>query len=641
METIVIVKKLTSKRITIDKPLGLVTITIVFVAIAYAILPMAILQDDYVFQISDGLDGFGGKAQYICDKGTLFCPNKGVNFATSDISKHYFAISYDIYTILSYGLGYLPGQILTRIFGVLTGFFAFQFLLKYLYEIRTKTQTYIIYLVSVAYAITPLSPSRMFAFATLPLVVLLYLKLREKSDYTWLSLFALLIPFFSMFTAVLVFILCFWFIFTIICWGKNRKININLVLSFILMSISTIVLYRFILYEALSAGNTNRALITASEADFWLRFKVYLQDGQYHSTALHGLIILPTMLLMTIWMVCYYWEYKKEDGLLLKKQIIILFGWLLWFLSALIEALQEYGFKVGITLIDGFQWGRLVGFMRPMWYIMIMSFVCFSPKKKIFKNNLTGAFVGLLLAYGIWNGLRVIIGDYITGVYLLRRAIPIYVLIVYYFFAISLFTDLRFRQITIFGLILGQILYVSLASALYNDTGYEIYCLKTHDTTKKSITLKEFYSTELFDWIKMDIEYSGELVAAYGFHPSVLMYNGFETLDRYEAVHSLKMQNQFREIIAPALEKYPQYREYYDTWGGRMYLFGELGYEPERNKKLDDYPLYINTDAFKGYGGKYILSRAKIKNAEDLRLTFINDYDFEDSLYHIYLYETK
>jgi hypothetical protein len=637
------VLKTKSEKPVIEKFFYIITIIIVIISFLYAIVPMTILQGDYVFQISDGLDGFGGKAQFIHDKGTLLNPNKDVNFATSDISKHYFAISYDIYTVLSYGLGYLPGQILTRIFGVLIGFFALQVLLKYIFEDRTEFQTNIIYLVSVAYAITPLSPSRMFAFATLPLVVLLFLKLREKKHYTWVSLFALLVPFFSMFTAVLVFVLCMWCFFTVVCWIKDKKANINLCLSFVFLCISTIILYRYILYEALSSGETNRSLIAASTTDFWLRFKVYLQDGQYHSSGQQGLVLLPTLVLMTIWVIIYYFKYRNDNKCNIKKNVcIISTGWFLWIFSALIEALQEYGFKVGITLIDGFQWGRLVGFMRPMWYMMIMAFVCFPAKNnKIFKNNLIGAIVGLLLAFGVWNGLHLIIGNYTTGVYLLRRAIPIYVLVVYFLFSLLLFTDFKYKQIAIYGLVVGQIFYVSLVSAFYNDTGYEMYCLKTNDTTNKSITLNEFYSTALFEWIKMDINYDKELVAAYGFHPSVLMYNGFETIDRYEAVHSMKMQCQFREIIAPSLELYPNYKEYYDTWGGRMYLFGELGYEPDRNKNTGDFPLYINTEAFKKYGGKYILSRARINNCEDLGLNYVNDYNFDDSLYHIYLYEAK
>ena len=267
-----------------EKLLFITTVVIVIIAMAYAIVPMTILREKYIFQISDGLDGFGGKAQFVHDKGTLFNPNKNVNFANADISKHYFAISYDLYTVLSYGLGYLAGQIITRIAGVLIGFFALQGLLKYIYQNRTELQTNIIYLVSVAYAITPLSPSRMFAFATLPLVVQLFLNLRNKTKYTLLSLFAFVIPFFSMFTAVLVFVLCLWAFFTVVCWIKDKKININLCLSFLFLCFSTIILYRYILLEALSSGETNRALITASTSDFWLRFKVYLQDGQYHSS---------------------------------------------------------------------------------------------------------------------------------------------------------------------------------------------------------------------------------------------------------------------------------------------------------------------------------------------------------------------
>ena len=66
-----------------------------------------------------------------------------------------------------------------------------------------------------------------------------------------------------------------------------------------------------------------------------------------------------------------------------------------------------------------------------------------------------------------------------------------------------------------------------------------------------------------------------------------------------------------------------------------------MGYGPTKDKTEDSYPLFIDTEAFKQYGGKYILSRAEISNAEDIGLTFLNDYDSEESMYHIWLYEAK
>ena len=68
-------------------------------------------------------------------------------------------------------------------------------------------------------------------------------------------------------------------------------------------------------------------------------------------------------------------------------------------------------------------------------------------------------------------------------------------------------------------------------------------------------------------------------------------------------------------------------------------MYGELPFQPTRDKNSEPAPLYIDTDAFVEYGGMYIFSRAEISNAEALGLEFINDFDSEESLYHIYVYQ--
>lgn len=49
-----------------------------------------------------------------------------------------------------------------------------------------------------------------------------------------------------------------------------------------------------------------------------------------------------------------------------------------------------------------------------------------------------------------------------------------------------------------------------------------------------NLSYNEFYSTDLFSSIKTDLEYKGnEKVIAFGIHPSILVYNGFYTMDGY------------------------------------------------------------------------------------------------------------
>ncbi|MBP5384825.1 MAG: hypothetical protein J6Y57_07615, partial [Lachnospiraceae bacterium] len=402
-------------------------------------------------------------------------------------------------------------------------------------------------------------------------------------------------------------------------------------------------LYRFMLEEALSAAKTNRTLFSHEMTDFWDMFKGYLQNGQYHSTGLHGLIILPILVVMTIWLLCYCFKFRMRLNEETKKYFfIITTGWVLWITSAFVEAFQESGFRVGITLIDGFQWGRLVGFMRPMWYIMIVAFACFKPKERLFRNNLIGLLFGAGITTVVWYGLRFLLGQNTTPTVLFNSEFETAAQIIVFVTGAALFLSWdTCRYYGMLVLLCTQLIYVGMADTQYNDTGKTLSMKLMHDETDASITLNEFYSNTFFERIKKDIDYDGELVAAYGFHPSVLMYNGFETIDRYESVHSMKMQNEFREIIAPALERYPYWRDYYDTWGGRMYLYGECDFSPTRVKTTESKQLYIDTNAFKKYGGSYIFSRAVVNNAEETGLHLLRDYDDKDGIYHIFLYTVE
>ncbi|MBE5959648.1 MAG: hypothetical protein E7254_12405 [Lachnospiraceae bacterium] len=624
-----------------EKALLIVTYIIVGASILYAILPMLVYRGDYVFTIHDGLDGYGGVVQYIHDNGLSLIMNLGVDFNNADLSSYFYILSCDAYTILCCVFGLVTGQIINRIIGVLIGFFSMRLFLNKVFPPADMMHRCCILIASAAYAVTPIAPNRIIAFATLPLAVLLYLELKDNEKFSKLTLLAFFIPFFSLFAGAVVFIIGFWTFFMMVHFVMKKSVNKNLVIGFILMVFSAIIVNRS--YFIMAFGDNNRRLLSRLyHNDFWTPFKNYLLDGQYHSSGLQGLLMLAVLLLMTAWMLCYRLENANDITSEYKKSaILIIAGWVLWFGSALLLAAREAGLETGIIFIDGFAWGRLIGFMRPAWYIMIISFVAIKPKEKIFKNNVTGGIAGVVLGIFVWYGLRLFLGSGYTTTLVKFQYVELCAKLGFLLFSILIFTSYNLREYLIYVLLCIQMVYVMISSTIYNDTGITLIAKITDDRSDGSITLNEFYSTELFDEIKKDIAYDGELVAAYGYHPAVLQYNGFHTIDRYESVHSMKMQDEFREIIAPALEKYPNYKEYYDGWGGRMYLYGELGYGNTRVKDLGEYPLYINTDAFKKYGGRYILSKAVISNAKEINLKLVNDYSMEDSIYHIFLYEVK
>ena len=121
------------------------------------------------------------------------------------------------------------------------------------------------------------------------------------------------------------------------------------------------------------------------------------------------------------------------------------------------------------------------------------------------------------------------------------------------------------------------------------------------------------------------------------------MYNGFNCIDGYNSAYPLSYMQKFRTLIAPELEVNEWAREYYDGWGGRMYLFNsELGYGPTRDKDTLPVNLNIDMEVFRNdFDGVYILSRAEISNSDALGLDLVRRYYDEESIYTIYLYQCR
>lgn len=148
----------------------------------------------------------------------------------------------------------------------------------------------------------------------------------------------------------------------------------------------------------------------------------------------------------------------------------------------------------------------------------------------------------------------------------------------------------------------------------------------------------------MFEQAKKEIGYEGEWSVAYGFHPAILEYNNIATLDGYLGFYDQSYKEAFREVIAPALLRVPATKDYYDTWGARAYLYSGTDLSivaATRSYQVTDNNIYINTDALKGLGGKYIFSRIELANAKEEGLVSLGSFETEKSPYVLYIYEVK
>ena len=188
------------------------------------------------------------------------------------------------------------------------------------------------------------------------------------------------------------------------------------------------------------------------------------------------------------------------------------------------------------------------------------------------------------------------------------------------------------------------VIIVMFVPALYNDFYYTCYnyaykIIKHSETTM--VNYREFYSTDLFEYITDDIGYNGEWSAAYGLHPAVLQYNGISTVDGYLGMYSQTYKEKWLKVISPALEGSPSLKTYFEGWGARVCLYSgsdENTYAPLRVMELDDNRLSVNLEELKSLDCKYIFSRIEFSNADELGLELKGTYSGNNSPYTIYVY---
>ncbi|UJL45467.1 hypothetical protein KFZ58_13785 [Virgibacillus sp. NKC19-16] len=188
-----------------------------------------------------------------------------------------------------------------------------------------------------------------------------------------------------------------------------------------------------------------------------------------------------------------------------------------------------------------------------------------------------------------------------------------------------------------FGRVLAVILVVLQCGLVFGLNEENKY--STFDTP----TFAEFYSEDLFDEIEAYIgeDQSDYRVVSIGMHPTIAQYNGFYTLDTYNNSFPLEYKHDFREVIEGELDKSPSLQNYFDTWGGRLYMYvAEHGkdylFTKDRNEPIEN--LAIDTEALQELGGDYILSAVPIENYEELGLEQERVFENNESPWQIWLY---
>jgi len=613
---------MTNKKWNIEKKL---LYLIIILCAVFFLLPFVLFGTNSIITIHDCLDSFVPWYKMYHNNGLIFkfdAPAKGL----SEMSTLYYG-NYSFMSLLYCLFSDFTAYTINIYIYILLGFFSMYLLLKKIGNI----DTIVINLISICYAVLPVVPNCGICVSTLPLIIVIFIYFMSQNKLSWKILFVLFFPFFSSFVIAGFFILGFWFLGLLVLGIKDRRINPNLLIGFILLCIGYILVdsrlfyVRFILKTPLNRSVFNIYPVNGIEQiKLFLRIlKEYFLHGYYHASSFQRKIIVPFAFLVSVFcLIIPVRTIKNKSGTMISRiktaitessihiKLLFILEFTV-FIFSIINALYDSGLLNGfvvkyIPILSGFNWGRVWIFNRVLWYVIFA--LCL---QLIFNIN------GIILKINVGNHFQ-------------KTELPLVV-----------------SRLGVWILICFQLLYISLTPTIYNDqikTWYNEIIIKTGiRNIEPYISYKEFFAGNLFDKIKKDISYSDERVVAFGYHPSVLMYNGFNCIDGYNSSYPLSYMRRFRTLIAPELEINQKDREYYDSWGGRMYLYNsEFDFEPTRNKNIPPVKLNIDMEVFRNdFQGKYILSRAEISNSDTLGLELVNKYYDEESIYTIYLYQTK
>jgi len=591
-------------------------------------LPFILFGEDCIITIHDNLDSTVPLYKMFHDIG-FFLKFDFPTRVYDEMSSLYFGFNFSFITILYAVFPVFVAYCLQYFFSVLIGFFSMCFLLK---KILPKYTTMII-LISVLYAILPVVPAMSIAVSTLPLIMLLYFEFLAKEVFSPKVLALIFFPIFSSFVLIGIFILVFWVFGIVFDIITNKRINLNLVFGFLVLCIGYILVDLKLFYIVFFIKEPlNRSIFNMWPHGIKNMVKIFLsntisivKDGFYHAASMQKMIILPFTFLVSICLfIVNFFKIEGDNNQTGKRIKIDLYHStekikLLFVMEfaililAMISGLYESGLLNGLIInfvpvLFGFAWGRVWIFNRILWYITFALIIYYILQPKSIAITFTK------------NKKQFIISS---------------------------------KKIKLFAylIIIFQFVYVLVSQVEYNDiskTWLNKIILKMNITEKiypknsSPISYREYFAQDLFNEIKYDISYSNEKVAALGYHPSVLLYNGFNCIDGYNSAYPLSYMKKFRTLIAPELDQDNGnwFKEYFDSWGGRAYLFNtELNYEPTKDKNTSPVILNIDMDVFKNdFKGKYIISRAAVANCDTLGLKLIKKYDNEKSIYTIYLY---
>ncbi len=541
--------------------------------------------------VHDNMDLFLAQFQMLKNTDSFWKHGVDVPFL-GGISRDNLPSELSLYSVLYMIFPTYTAYVIGLLLKIVIAMVSFRFLARELYPEKYLTYRPLIYMTGFVYGTIHFFPAFGFAFASMPLAAFLLIKIyRQPSKWLYLALF--LYPLISYFSYMGIFILGYLVIAVVWLSLKDKKPAWSLMLALPILALGYVICeYRLFGQMLLSDEVTIRSTIVNASLSWGEVIKEIVtvwKDGIFHADGVHTKLVLPICMLYFLGNNFFY-LWKKEPWKIVHDPFNFVMLFLLF--NSIVYGLYDFEplrtlVETLIPPLEGWQFNRTIFFNPFLWYS------------------------ALFLILKRW---------YDAGVW---------------------------QMWTANVMICLAALVVIVTPTRYNDLYYTCYYRAYeyfHGEEVDNLDYEQFYAVELFEKIKEEIAYQGEWAAAYGLHPAILEYNGIATLDGYLGFYSQQYKDDFRKVIAPALERVEETRIYYDDWGARAYLYSGTDLSIVNATKTvyaTDDEIYIDAQAWKELGGKYIFSRIKLSNADEKNLNLVGDYTSEDESYTIYVYRTK
>ena len=454
--------------------------------------------------------------------------------------------------------------------------------------------------ISFLFSILPFYPSYGLSSIGIPLVVWAFWEVSEKKH---IILAYMTICFWGLYSSLVwsgYFIIGFALIFAFFLFVKKRKrCGLRVFFGSLVLTVTYVFTFKDTIYGIFFSGveshrNTpGRVYVPARFKDTFVSLFKY---GQYHAPSYHTYIMAGSLLVIILVLFLLY--VSPRSRIVKNKWFLAATLWagavIIAVFSAFYQSEAGYWLRGHLGVLQSVQLDRVYWLYPTIWY--------------------TEAAVCMAIFYDLCK------------VYV-RKSIACKAL----------------YCIDIVGVLVFMVPYL-----IGKNTEYKSNLSRIMGKDNGLVSYKEYYDEKLFTEIKdyIHLEPAQYRVACLGVTPAVASANGLYTLDAYSTNYSLDYKMKFRKIIAVELDKNADVEWYFDSWGNRCYLFSaELGKNWDVNKKEPAYisNWEIDTQALKELTSQtnvktYILSAVEIRNASDIGLDCIQEFDQPDSYRHIYLY---